>query len=146
MLRRTSGAAVKRLGIPYPVVQDNAYGDVECLLERVLAAEYLIDRQGNIRKVDFGEGQYSEMEQSIRTLLGNAKGAPTEVPDTQPTGTLTPESYLGFERLARYVGSKLHPNMFSTYSSPANVPQDSLAYDGSGRCRASASSPARTPA
>ena len=33
-------------------------------------AEYLIDQQGRIRAYDFGEGNYADMEQNIRELLG----------------------------------------------------------------------------
>jgi cytochrome c biogenesis protein CcdA/thiol-disulfide isomerase/thioredoxin len=123
-------AAVQRLGITYPVVQDNDYGTWNAYANAYWPAEYLIDRQGHIRHVSFGEGSYSETEQAIRTLLGNTHGAMTVVANTTPTEATTPESYLGFSRLARYAGSKLHPNTFATYSAPRSLPVNELAYDG----------------
>ena len=36
---------------------------------RYWPAEYYIDRQGHVRYAHFGEGDYGETEQVIRTLL-----------------------------------------------------------------------------
>ena len=49
-------------------------------------ADYLIDAQGNVRHVDFGEGDYAETEQLIRQLLtaahpGLALPPATDVPN-----------------------------------------------------------------
>ena len=54
------GAAVKRLGIAYPVVQDNDYGTWTNYSNQYWPAEYLIDQQGRIRAYDFGEGGYGD--------------------------------------------------------------------------------------
>ena len=63
-------------------------------------AEYLIDKTGHIRHTHFGEGEYDKTESLIRQLLG-AKGAKArQVADATPTGLLTPETYLGYARLA----------------------------------------------
>ena len=124
------GAAVKRLGIKYPVVQDNDYGTWDAYGNEYWPADYLIDRQGRIRDYDFGEGNYAETEAAIRTLLGNVHGGMTDVPNLTPTDFTTPESYLGYARLARYVGSLLHRNKLASYTFPASIPADSLAYSG----------------
>ena len=67
---RTSRAAVKRLGIDYPVVQDNNYGTWTNYSNQYWPAHYLIDRQGRIRDYHYGEGGYATTEAAISTLLG----------------------------------------------------------------------------
>jgi cytochrome c biogenesis protein CcdA/thiol-disulfide isomerase/thioredoxin len=125
-------AAVKRLGIPYPVVQDNNYATWDAYGNQYWPAEYLIDKNGHIRHTNFGEGDYSGTESLIRQLLGvKGKLAPS-VPDLTPTDLTTPESYLGYERLARYEGSPTpKPNHFATYTFPNTLDQNDLAYSGS---------------
>lgn len=124
-------AAIARLGVRYPVVQDNDYGTWNAYGNQYWPAEYLVDRQGHVRHAHFGEGRYGETERLIRRLLA-AKGAmaPT-VADTTPQGLQSPETYLGFERAERYEGSPLVPNRFQRYRYPASLPQHGLAYAGS---------------
>lgn len=62
-------AAIKRLGITYPVGQDNSYTNWNAYNNRFWPAQYLVDRQGNLRYVHFGEGEYKETESAIKTLL-----------------------------------------------------------------------------
>src|SRR5581483_11471029 len=64
-------AAVKRLGITYPVMQDNDYKTWDNYSNEYWPAEYLIDKSGHIRHEDFGEGEYGETESLIRRLLGD---------------------------------------------------------------------------
>ena len=49
-------AAVKRLGIKYPVVQDNDYKTWDNYANEYWPAEYLIDKNGHVRHTEFGEG------------------------------------------------------------------------------------------
>jgi cytochrome c biogenesis protein CcdA/thiol-disulfide isomerase/thioredoxin len=125
------GAAVKRLGIRYPVVQDNAYGTWNNYSNSYWPAEYLIDRKGRVRSYHFGEGDYGTSEQNIRTLLGLGQGADL-ASNALPTGAITPESYLGFERLdtSRYVGTPVAGGKLMTYPGAKVVPRDHLAYSG----------------
>ena len=125
-------AATKRLGVRYPVALDNRYGTWTNYGNQYWPAKYLIDREGNVRYAHFGEGSYETTEQNIRLLLGEKPGAPASAPlaDLTPTGMLTPESYLGFERIARYAGSKLHPRAEGDYRFPAHLGQNELAYAG----------------
>jgi cytochrome c biogenesis protein CcdA/thiol-disulfide isomerase/thioredoxin len=127
------GAAVKRLGITYPVVQDNDYGTWDAYANEYWPAEYLIDRDGHIRHTHFGESSYGETQSLIRELLGD-KGGPMakSLPDLTPTGLTTPESYLGFERLdqTRFVGSTVHPNEEASYAFPPSLGQNDIAYAG----------------
>ena len=97
-------AAVKRLGITYPVVQDNRYKTWDNYANQYWPAEYLIDKTGHIRHTNFGEGEYDKTEALIRQLLGTNGAHAQAEPNTTPTGLLTPETYLGYSRIANYVG------------------------------------------
>jgi cytochrome c biogenesis protein CcdA/thiol-disulfide isomerase/thioredoxin len=124
-------AAIKRLGITYPVMQDNAFATWNAYENEGWPAEYLVDQTGKIRAYDLYEGDYDATEHAIRELLGIDSPAPV-VPDRTPTGDQTPESYLGYERLdlQRYVGSKVTPNRPKLYTAPLTIPPNALAYSG----------------
>jgi cytochrome c biogenesis protein CcdA/thiol-disulfide isomerase/thioredoxin len=126
-------AAVKRLGIKYPVVQDNSYKTWDNYANQYWPAEYLIDKTGRIRHTHFGEGEYDQTESLIRQLLGTSGARSRPEPDTTPTGLLTPETYLGYARLANYVGSTISPDLQANYLLPASLPQNTLAYGGEWR-------------
>ena len=90
------------LGVKYPIAVDNDYATWNAYGNQYWPAEYLIDATGVIRHVTFGEGDYDGTESVIRQLLATADpaqplAAPTNVADTTPTETQTPETYLGYE-------------------------------------------------
>jgi len=126
--------AVKRLGVTYPVALDNDYATWNAFQNQYWPAKYLIDRRGHLRYYHFGEGSYDTTEARIRTLLGENAGmlpVANELADPTPTGLMTPESYLGYERLARFAQKSVTPNRFATYDLPASdLQQDELAYGG----------------
>jgi cytochrome c biogenesis protein CcdA/thiol-disulfide isomerase/thioredoxin len=123
-------SAVSRLGIRYPVVQDNAYGTWDAYANQYWPAEYLVDRQGRVRHVDFGEGHYGETESLIRRLLGVAGAHAATVPDVTPTESMTPETYLGYKRLQSYQGSTLVLDKPHVYTLPAQLTENAVAYGG----------------
>ena len=125
-------AAVKRLGVRYPVALDNEYGTWTAYGNQYWPAKYLIDRNGHIRYAHFGEGNYSVTEENIRSLLGEKLTSPASdrLRDLTPTGPLTPETYLGFGRIDRFTGSKLYPDKQATYSFPPALGKDDFAYGG----------------
>src|SRR5262245_44343134 len=129
------GAAVKRLGIKYPVVQDNDYGTWDAFSNQYWPAEYLIDRTGHIRHVHFGESSYGETESLIRRLLGDDGAMAKHVPDTTPNDPATPESYLGWKRLdhQRYAGTPIRPDKSASYTFAGSLPQNALSYAGQWR-------------
>src|SRR6185436_11210494 len=91
-------AAVKRLGIRYPVALDNDFGTWNAYQNQYWPADYLIDRQGHVRYYHFGEGGYDTTDARIRTLLAEksaALPAAVRLPDPTPDALLTPETYLG---------------------------------------------------
>ncbi|OFW75720.1 MAG: hypothetical protein A2Y55_12910 [Actinobacteria bacterium RBG_16_68_12] len=124
-------SAVRRLGLRYPVGLDNDFATWRAYENDYWPAKYLVDRTGRIRFTHFGEGAYGETEGSIRRLLGErVKARPTSVADTTPGDITTPESYLGYARLARFAG----PVTFdaeAVYTFPQRpLRQDELAYSG----------------
>ncbi len=123
-------AAVKRLGITYPVMQDNDYKTWDNYANEYWPAEYLIDRSGHIRHTSVGEGSYGETENLIRRLLGDQGARATPVADTTPTSLMTPESYLGYARLQNYLGRPPVPDKAATYAFPASLPVNALSYAG----------------
>ncbi|MFZ1081148.1 MAG: cytochrome c biogenesis protein DipZ [Candidatus Kryptoniota bacterium] len=98
--------AIKMYNIHYPVAQDNDYATWNNFNNEYWPAEYLIDANGNIRRTHFGEGEYDEMEMAIRELLKEngqtLAGTVDNLPDQTPDGELSPESYVGAERMQYY--------------------------------------------
>ncbi|HEU4941730.1 MAG TPA: thioredoxin family protein [Gaiellaceae bacterium] len=124
-------AAVRKLGVRYPVALDNDFVTWTEYANQYWPAKYLIDRTGRVRYVHYGEGKYDETERQIRRYLGSkVPDRGTAVADRTPTVRTTPESYLGYERLARFVGSRVVAGKESTYRFPLSLPPDHLAYAG----------------
>jgi cytochrome c biogenesis protein CcdA/thiol-disulfide isomerase/thioredoxin len=122
--------AVKSLGVRYPVALDNKYATWTAYHNEYWPAEYLIDRTGRVRHTHFGEGQYPETEDLIRKYLGDATQPMTDVADTTPQHFMTPESYLGYGRLDRFIGRVTY-DRYALYKFPDQLAQDDLAYSGS---------------
>jgi cytochrome c biogenesis protein CcdA/thiol-disulfide isomerase/thioredoxin len=129
--------AVRRLGVEYPVALDNDYGTWNAWQNQYWPAKYLIDRRGHLRYYHFGEGEYDTTEARIRTLLGESAGAlpvAAELTDPTPTVRTTPETYLGYQRLARFPQATYTPKQFADYHFHEQpLRQDELAYAGSWR-------------
>jgi len=126
--------AVHRLGIEYPVALDNDYGTWNAFQNQYWPAKYLIDRRGHLRYYHFGEGEYDTTEARIRSLLGESAGTlpvAAELSDPTPKTVLTPETYLGYQRLARFAQTKITRDQFAEYSFPERpLQQSELAYSG----------------
>lgn len=92
--------AAARLGVKYPIAQDNDYKTWLAYGNHYWPAHYLINQNGELRMVHFGEGKYVETENAIRTLLGM-----TSLKMEEPTVSvrpISPETYLGSERAQNY--------------------------------------------
>jgi cytochrome c biogenesis protein CcdA/thiol-disulfide isomerase/thioredoxin len=123
-------SAVRRLGVRYPVGLDNDFDTWQAYENEYWPADYLIDRAGRVRDTHFGEGAYAETETQIRHLLGEKPEAPrTSVADTTPTVVTTPESYLGYARLANFAGPIAYDKQ-ALYSFPKRQSSNELAYSG----------------
>lgn len=98
--------ATNDLDVRWPVALDNGYRTWDAFANRFWPAKYLIDRDGRLRSVHYGEGEYDRTESQIRELLGvdnatakaDARGAVTDIQ------ARTPETYLGYARAARFAG------------------------------------------
>lgn len=93
--------AVKRFEITYPVGLDNHYSTWQNYHNHYWPAHYLIDQQGIIQYIHFGEGEYGATENMIRSLLGLAP-----IEEKGERGLLmpqTPEIYLGSARARNYI-------------------------------------------
>ena len=126
------GGAVRRLGIHYPVALDPNYDTWNRYGNQYWPSEYLIDRNGHVRAAHFGEGEYGTTEENIRSLLGEKLASPASdrLRDLTPTGTITPESYLGYARIDRYTGTTIKPDKQATYTFAASLGRDELSYAG----------------
>jgi cytochrome c biogenesis protein CcdA/thiol-disulfide isomerase/thioredoxin len=123
--------AAHELGVRYPVAIDNGYRTWDAYQNDAWPAEYLIDRRGHVREVKKGEGDYDGTERTIRALLGESANAQlASVKDRTPRHLTTPESYLGWERLERYSGSRLVLDREAQYRFPRTLPLNDLAYAG----------------
>ena len=130
---RTEAAA---FGVRYPVAIDDDYDTWNAYDNEYWPADYLIDAQGIVRHVHFGEGDYSTTEQLIRELLTDAHPGlrlppPTSVPDVTPTGEMNPETYVGYERLQYLVPSTVvAENTPAVYQFPSTLPLGGLGLSG----------------
>ena len=127
-------SAIKMNNITYPVAQDNEYATWKNYHNEYWPAEYLIDANGNVRRTDFGEGQYDQMEMAIQALLkeaGQNVNAPiATLPDQTPQNYTSPETYLGSARMEYYFPSGSLGNGTQTFSLANNPSRDSFSYGG----------------
>ena len=102
-----------KLGVDYPIAQDNDFETWRAYKNNYWPAKYLVDKEGVVRYNHFGEGAYLETEETIRELLLDAGADLGEIePGTTLTGAgaeagsgrsrylsrLTRELYGGYER------------------------------------------------
>lgn len=123
------------LGITYPVALDNGYSTWTNYRNRYWPAEYVIDANGIVRHVKFGEGDYNGTENVIRELLAAARPGvalppPVDAPDTTPTLDLTPETYFGVGKMTNYAGQGVYDEGRATFAYPPVLPDDSFALQG----------------
>jgi thiol-disulfide isomerase/thioredoxin len=126
--------AVRQDGVRYPVVQDNQQATWNAYANQYWPAEYLIDADGQVRHVKFGEGDYPKTEAAIRALLAEAGagglGGMTHAAIERPTSSkVTPETYLGSLRAQGFLES-VTDGVHDYGAPPAQIPRDRLAYSG----------------
>jgi cytochrome c biogenesis protein CcdA/thiol-disulfide isomerase/thioredoxin len=105
------GRAIRRLGIRYPVVQDNDNGTWDAYANMYWPADYLVDAKGEVRYASIGEGDYDKTENAIRLLLAEAGrrrlGAQARPEDVVVPSTRTsPETYLGTARAEGWIAGE----------------------------------------
>ena len=114
--------AVKRFGITYPVILDSDHGTWNAYGNNYWPRFYLIDAQGYLRYNHIGEGDYNQIEKSIKSLVAEraalmgAKEISFDVNSTAPIkpGSLyyvdlrqniTPEIYIGYNTARAPLGN-----------------------------------------
>jgi len=128
-----SGAG--ELGITYPVALDNMLSTWTNYRNRYWPAEYLIDANGTVRHIKFGEGDYAGTESLIRELLMGANPdaqlpAPSDSADQTPAAGQTPETYLGVGKMVNYGGPDTYSEGTADFTYPMRLADDSFAYRG----------------
>ncbi|MEO8062775.1 MAG: thioredoxin family protein [Pseudomonadota bacterium] len=105
--------AIGKFDIEYPVVLDNDFAIWKAYNNRFWPAHYFIDATGKIRGHHYGEGKYTESEQTIRALLteAGAKNLPPPIDAATDEGVgaasdaanvRSHETWLGFARGANF--------------------------------------------
>ena len=128
-------AQAAALGVRYPVAVDDNYATWNAYSNQYWPADYLIDAQGNVRSVHFGEGDYSTMGPLIRQLLQAAHpnqsvATPAGVPDKTPTGELSPETYIGYDNLQYLDPPEVAKDAPAVYRFPSSLPLGALGLAG----------------
>jgi cytochrome c biogenesis protein CcdA/thiol-disulfide isomerase/thioredoxin len=135
--------AVHDLGVTYPVALDSNYAIWRAFDNQYWPAHYFIDAQGRIRGHHFGEGEYPQTEQTLRTLLAEAGFKdlpPAGVSTDQLTGVqvapddsnmLSPETYVGYARAEHFSSpSGFIPDQPNTYTAPDKLELNQWALAG----------------
>jgi cytochrome c biogenesis protein CcdA/thiol-disulfide isomerase/thioredoxin len=126
-------AAVKSDGITYPVASDNNLRTWANYKNQYWPADYLINKQGQVVRVQYGEGDYTQMEQAIRLLLKqnggtvNKKLATVQGNYVPITGNQSPETYFGLDRASDFVGT---PDLAPGTQTYAQLPDGDIPSDG----------------
>ncbi|MEA2410552.1 MAG: hypothetical protein QOC77_1113 [Thermoleophilaceae bacterium] len=128
-------AAIAQNGIRYAVAQDNDYATWNAYSNQYWPAHYLIDANGQVRYVHFGEGDYAKTERAIRALLseageGGGLGGTSRAQVIQPTSLATPETYLGSQRAERFDNGPIRDGVHDYGGAGASPGPDHLAYRG----------------
>ncbi len=125
--------AVTDFGLTYPIMQDNEYATWRAYANRYWPAKYMVDKTGKIRYTHFGEGEYDETEAMIQKLLNEA-GAPVKETIHNPpyeVQTRTPETYLGYQRMAGLVSpERVMPDKPVAFTTPQELRRNTFALSG----------------
>lgn len=126
--------ATKQYGINYPVGQDNNFATWNNYKNRYWPAHYLIDANGVVRRVHFGEGEYKETEEAIQKLL-KEKGTKADMPledleDQTPKTRVSPETYLGSRRMEYLYPNGFTKNGVQNFTAAKNNPVGTFTFRG----------------
>jgi cytochrome c biogenesis protein CcdA/thiol-disulfide isomerase/thioredoxin len=127
--------AIGRLGIRYPVVQDNDMGTWNAYGNMYWPADYLIDAHGEVRYASIGEGDYDKTETAIRSLLEEAGrtrlGGDADPKDVVvPSKETSPETYLGTARADGWLDGGPKPGRHAYPGVEGRLPLNAFAYGG----------------
>ncbi len=121
--------AIDRFNIKYPVAQDNEYATWTAYSNQYWPAEYLIDQNGNVVHVHFGEGDYEVTENAIRQLLGMNTQAKA-VGEADLSQVQSPEMYFGTARLKNLAAAQSPSSVAKTYTLPTSLELNTFGLQG----------------
>jgi len=123
--------AVKVHGLTYPIALDNNYDTWNAFDNDSWPAEYLIDKSGDIRNVNLGEGDYTHTERAVQALLGingplkaGSPAVPFESDETQ-------ETYFGTNRSMNFTGEPQEQDGTRDYTPASSLAVDDWTLGGS---------------
>ncbi len=113
--------AVKKLDVTWPVALDDDMTIWDAFKNQYWPADYVADRTGHIRYTHFGEGDYNNTENVLRTLLGVPASSPRAdkgvKAETASGVPVNPETYLG-------AGNSQRPSQIGAQSGVHEYPTD----------------------
>ncbi|WP_084128713.1 cytochrome c biogenesis protein DipZ [Demequina sp. NBRC 110055] len=145
-------AGAEDFGITYPVALDNNLATWTNYRNRYWPAHYLIDADGTVRHISFGEGNYEATEDMIRELLVDANPdvdlpGETNIDDVTPeVGSTTQETFLGTSKDVNYGGDDRYAPGDGSYTLPDAQPDDSFALEGKWTLKTQYATPTDGPA
>jgi cytochrome c biogenesis protein CcdA/thiol-disulfide isomerase/thioredoxin len=119
--------AARDAGLTYPIALDNDFKTWNAYQNQYWPTSYLLDKEGKVRRVHGGEGEYKETEDAIRLLLAEQGGT---VPDKRfvegdtkvpVSNKETAETYLGTKRASNYSGLPRLTQGDNTYTPIADL-------------------------
>jgi cytochrome c biogenesis protein CcdA/thiol-disulfide isomerase/thioredoxin len=127
--------AIARLGIKYPVVQDNEYKTWNAYGNQYWPNDYLVDIDGYVVDSHSGEGDYDVTEKAIQQALAERAsrlGLATSTPAVLNSGTVnvapanldgigSPETYFGYNRNEYFGNGTPGQSGTHTYTTPATL-------------------------
>ena len=135
--------AVKDLGVPYPVMQDNNYATWNAYGNQYWPHEYLIDIDGFIVHDHIGEGSYDETETAIQNALqersnvlnmgitvGNKITAPSDAISFNSSAVQSPEIYFGYARNEYLANGQRSVSGTQHLTVPSTIDPNMLYLDG----------------
>ncbi len=129
-------SGIEDFGIEYPVAMDNSLSTWTNYRNRYWPAHYLIDAEGTVRHISFGEGNYATTEKLMRELLeaanpGEQLPTETDVIDATPElGSTTPETFLGSSKDRNFAGPGEYRSGDGDFRFPEGLQPDTFALDG----------------
>ena len=128
-------AAVKRLGITWPVVQDNKYKTWDNYANQYWPAEYLIDRSGHVRHTQL---RRRRVRQDGDVDPHAARRAPARTratsPNATPTGSADARDVPRLRTTQRTTSARSsYPTTSADYTFAKSVPENEVSYAGNWR-------------
>jgi thiol-disulfide isomerase/thioredoxin len=117
---RNVEAGIAAFGIDYPVGLDNSLATWTNYRNRYWPAHYLVDAEGTVRHISFGEGNYAETEQLVTE----------QADDTPEAGSTTRETFLGTTKQVNFGGDEPYRRATTQFDFPSELPGDAFALDG----------------